>query len=67
MYKRIKAKGYARLITNFGNLNIELYCDKVYNIYIYVCGCIVLYMIETNFILIFLFNRYHKHVIILSF
>lgn len=29
MYQRIKAKGYARLVTNFGNLNLELYCDKV--------------------------------------
>ncbi|KAI9496710.1 hypothetical protein BDB00DRAFT_891330 [Zychaea mexicana] len=29
MYKRIKTKGYARLITNFGNLNLELYCDKI--------------------------------------
>ncbi|KAG2222850.1 hypothetical protein INT45_000465 [Circinella minor] len=29
MYKRIKAKGYARLVTNFGNLNLELYCDKI--------------------------------------
>ncbi|KAI8139556.1 peptidyl-prolyl cis-trans isomerase-like 2 [Fennellomyces sp. T-0311] len=28
MYKRIKAKAYARLTTNLGNLNLELYCDK---------------------------------------
>ncbi|KAI8376525.1 peptidyl-prolyl cis-trans isomerase-like 2 [Radiomyces spectabilis] len=28
MYKYIKTKGYARIMTNFGNLNIELYCDK---------------------------------------
>ena len=29
MFKEIKAKGYARIVTNMGNLNIELFCDKV--------------------------------------
>ncbi|CAO3637855.1 unnamed protein product [Cunninghamella echinulata] len=28
MYKKIKTKGYVRIVTNFGSLNIELYCDK---------------------------------------
>ncbi|CAO3614222.1 unnamed protein product [Cunninghamella blakesleeana] len=28
MFKKIKTKGYVRIVTNFGNLNIELYCDK---------------------------------------
>ncbi|KAI8059580.1 peptidyl-prolyl cis-trans isomerase-like 2 [Gongronella butleri] len=28
MYKRIKSKGYVRIVTNFGNLNVELHCDK---------------------------------------
>ncbi|KAJ1966040.1 cyclophilin peptidyl-prolyl cis-trans isomerase Cyp8 [Dipsacomyces acuminosporus] len=28
MFARIKAKGYARVATNFGDLNLELYCDK---------------------------------------
>ncbi|KAI7884102.1 peptidyl-prolyl cis-trans isomerase-like 2 [Lichtheimia hyalospora FSU 10163] len=28
MYKRIRKNGYARLITNFGNINLELYCEK---------------------------------------
>ncbi|KAL1919505.1 uncharacterized protein VTP21DRAFT_2198 [Calcarisporiella thermophila] len=28
MFKQIKAKGYARIVTNFGNLNLELYCDQ---------------------------------------
>jgi len=29
MFKEIKEKGYARIVTNLGNLNIELFCDKV--------------------------------------
>ncbi|CAG8558318.1 11226_t:CDS:10 [Paraglomus occultum] len=29
MFKEIKAKGYARIVTNMGNLNIELFCDKI--------------------------------------
>ncbi|KAI8096409.1 peptidyl-prolyl cis-trans isomerase-like 2 [Halteromyces radiatus] len=29
MYKKIKTKAYVRIITNLGNLNIELYSDKV--------------------------------------
>lgn len=29
MYKHIKTKSYARIITNFGNINIELFSDKV--------------------------------------
>lgn len=29
MYKRIKSKTYARIITNYGNINIELFSDKV--------------------------------------
>ncbi|CAI2172200.1 3965_t:CDS:10 [Funneliformis geosporum] len=28
MFKEIKEKGYARIVTNLGNLNIELFCDK---------------------------------------
>ncbi|KAI7870845.1 peptidyl-prolyl cis-trans isomerase-like 2 [Spinellus fusiger] len=28
MFKHIKTKAFARIATNFGNLNIELYCDK---------------------------------------
>ncbi|KAF7727292.1 Peptidyl-prolyl cis-trans isomerase cyp8 [Apophysomyces ossiformis] len=28
MYKHIRSKAYARIVTNLGNLNIELYCDK---------------------------------------
>lgn len=28
MYKNMKSKAYARISTNFGNLNIELYADK---------------------------------------
>ncbi|KAJ2259689.1 cyclophilin peptidyl-prolyl cis-trans isomerase Cyp8, partial [Coemansia sp. RSA 451] len=28
MFARIKSKGYARLVTNLGDINIELYCDK---------------------------------------
>ncbi|RUO95704.1 hypothetical protein BC936DRAFT_143409, partial [Jimgerdemannia flammicorona] len=28
MYKEIKEKGYARIVTNLGNLNVELWCDK---------------------------------------
>lgn len=28
-YQFIKTKGYVRLMTNLGNLNLELYCDKV--------------------------------------
>lgn len=26
-YERVKKKGYVRLVTNFGNLNLELHCD----------------------------------------
>lgn len=26
-YERVKKKGYVRLVTNFGNLNLELFCD----------------------------------------
>ncbi|CAG8452438.1 8532_t:CDS:10 [Dentiscutata erythropus] len=29
MFKEIKAKGYARVTTNLGNLNVELFCDKI--------------------------------------
>ncbi|KAI9485379.1 MAG: peptidyl-prolyl cis-trans isomerase-like 2 [Benjaminiella poitrasii] len=29
MYKRIKSKSYARIITNFGNINLELFSDRV--------------------------------------
>lgn len=28
-YERVKKKGYVRLVTNFGPLNFELYCDSV--------------------------------------
>ncbi|OZJ05976.1 hypothetical protein BZG36_01215 [Bifiguratus adelaidae] len=28
MYKHIKTKGYARIVTNLGNINVELSCDK---------------------------------------
>ncbi|XP_050445119.1 RING-type E3 ubiquitin-protein ligase PPIL2 [Cataglyphis hispanica] len=28
-YERVKKKGYVRLLTNFGALNLELYCDLV--------------------------------------
>ncbi|KAI8323841.1 cyclophilin-like protein [Martensiomyces pterosporus] len=28
MFARIKAKGYARIITSLGDINTELYCDK---------------------------------------
>ncbi|XP_015517116.1 RING-type E3 ubiquitin-protein ligase PPIL2 [Neodiprion pinetum] len=28
-YERVKKKGYVRFITNFGSLNLELYCDVV--------------------------------------
>lgn len=28
-YERVKKKGYVRLLTNFGTLNLELYCDVV--------------------------------------
>ncbi|KAF7989070.1 hypothetical protein HCN44_007380 [Aphidius gifuensis] len=28
-YERVKKKGYVRLLTNFGILNVELYCDVV--------------------------------------
>ncbi|CAB4401044.1 unnamed protein product [Rhizophagus irregularis] len=28
MFKEIKERGYARIITNLGSLNIELFCDK---------------------------------------
>ncbi|CAG8719609.1 12862_t:CDS:2, partial [Gigaspora rosea] len=29
MFKEIKAKGYVRIMTNLGNLNVELFCDKI--------------------------------------
>jgi peptidyl-prolyl cis-trans isomerase-like protein 2 len=29
MYKKIKSKAYARIITNYGNINVELFSDKV--------------------------------------
>lgn len=29
MFEQIKAKGYVRITTNLGDLNVELYCDKV--------------------------------------
>ncbi|XP_039292291.1 RING-type E3 ubiquitin-protein ligase PPIL2 [Nilaparvata lugens] len=28
-YERVKKKGYVRLVTNFGPLNLELYCDVI--------------------------------------
>lgn len=28
-YERVKKKGYVRLVTNFGTLNLELHCDIV--------------------------------------
>ncbi|KAL0088241.1 peptidyl-prolyl cis-trans isomerase-like 2 [Phycomyces blakesleeanus] len=28
MYKHIKTKGFARIVTNYGNINIELSCDR---------------------------------------
>lgn len=28
-YDRVKKKGYVRLVTNFGPLNLELHCDTV--------------------------------------
>ncbi|RHZ79257.1 hypothetical protein Glove_150g39 [Diversispora epigaea] len=28
MFKEIKTKGYVRIATNLGNLNVELFCDK---------------------------------------
>ncbi|XP_003707279.1 RING-type E3 ubiquitin-protein ligase PPIL2 [Megachile rotundata] len=28
-YERVKKKGYVRLVTNFGSLNLELHCDLV--------------------------------------
>lgn len=28
-YERVKKKGYVRLLTNLGTLNVELYCDVV--------------------------------------
>ncbi|KAJ1951765.1 cyclophilin peptidyl-prolyl cis-trans isomerase Cyp8 [Linderina pennispora] len=28
MFARIKDKGYARIVTDFGDINLELYCDK---------------------------------------
>lgn len=34
MYKRIKSKTYARIITNYGNVNVELFSDKVIKEYI---------------------------------
>ncbi|KAI7897844.1 peptidyl-prolyl cis-trans isomerase-like 2 [Cokeromyces recurvatus] len=29
MYKRIKSKSYVRIVTNFGNINLELFSDRV--------------------------------------
>ncbi|KAF1796461.1 hypothetical protein V8B55DRAFT_1346495 [Mucor lusitanicus] len=29
MYKKIKSKSYARIITNYGNINVELFSDRV--------------------------------------
>ncbi|OBZ89304.1 Peptidyl-prolyl cis-trans isomerase-like 2 [Choanephora cucurbitarum] len=29
MYKKIKSKAYARIITNYGNINVELFSDRV--------------------------------------
>lgn len=31
MFPLIKAKGYGSIITNFGKINIELFCDQVTN------------------------------------
>lgn len=28
MYGEVKEKGYARITTNLGNINVELWCDK---------------------------------------
>lgn len=28
-YERVKKKGYVRLVTNLGPLNVELHCDMV--------------------------------------
>lgn len=28
-YERVKKKGYVRFVTNFGTLNLELFCDIV--------------------------------------
>lgn len=28
IYPRVKKKGYVQVVTNFGNLNLELYCDR---------------------------------------
>ena len=28
-YDRVKKKGYVRLVTNVGNINLELHCDYV--------------------------------------
>ena len=27
-YSKVKKKGYVRVVTNLGNLNLELYCDQ---------------------------------------
>lgn len=32
MFKEIKSKGYVRIVTKLGNLNVELFCDKVYGV-----------------------------------
>lgn len=38
-YQYVKKKGYVRLHTNKGDLNLELHCDKVTdNIHIYTLG-----------------------------
>ncbi|CAG8524599.1 1281_t:CDS:10 [Diversispora eburnea] len=29
MFKEIKSKGYVRIVTNLGNLNVELFCEKI--------------------------------------
>lgn len=28
-YERVKKKGYVRVVTNYGQLNLELHCDMV--------------------------------------
>lgn len=40
MYKRIKTKSYARIMTNYGNINVELFSDKVYIYIISETGCL---------------------------
>jgi peptidyl-prolyl cis-trans isomerase-like protein 2 len=53
MYKRIKSKSYARIITNYGNINVELFSDKVYKRQLDLCN-----------IMLNICNRYHVLVII---